>query len=206
VSIAAHQPRPRHAHIFARAKGEHYVEPDWVDARLFAAEDFGPPGAIILDPACGFGRILRAAADAGYQPRGTDICDSRKLDELRIRGIPFTERDFLQTTAIAKVTSVICNPPFDHLENFCRRALAIAEYKVAMISPLPRVPAARWLQTLPLRRVLVLSPRPSMPPAHYLDAGQKPAGGRPEFCWLIFEHGWLRPPEVGWLHRDRGAR
>jgi hypothetical protein len=41
--------RQRHAHIFERHQREHYVEPMWCDARLFAVEDFGP-GADVLDP------------------------------------------------------------------------------------------------------------------------------------------------------------
>jgi hypothetical protein len=197
-----HQPRPRRTHIFARAEREHYVEPVWASERLFQTENFGPRGARILDPACGWGRILRTAADAGYRVYGSDIRDTRRLDA---RDIPFVIRDFLKTNTLDRFTSVVCNPPFDAIEAFCRRALEIANYKVAMISPLPRLPAAHWLKELPLRRMWLLTPRPSIPPAHYLEGGKKAAGGRPEFCWLIFEHGWNAPPEFGWLHRDGGT-
>ena len=195
-------PRPRHTHIFERHAREHYVEPFWCDTRLFEVEDFGPD---VLDPSCGFGRILRAAADAGYQPRGSDIFDSRKIAELRLHRIPFVVRDFLKPGKIKKVTSVVCNPPFDCMEAFIRRALEVATYKVASFCPLPRMPAAHWIQSLPLRRVYLLSPRPSVPTAEYLDAGLKPQGGRPEYCWLVFQHGWKRKPELTWLHRDGGS-
>jgi hypothetical protein len=63
--------RPRHSHIFARDSAGHYVEPLWCSARLFEAESFGAPGAQILDPACGWGRIMQAARDAGLRARPT---------------------------------------------------------------------------------------------------------------------------------------
>ena len=131
-------PRPRRAHIFARDPREHYIDPAWVSRRLFEVENFGPPGATVLDFACGWGAILCTAADAGYRPQGSDLVDTRKCDELKLDGIPFAVRDF-QVPAAIKVTSVVSNPPFDLIEPCCRRALEIAQYKVAMISPLPRV-------------------------------------------------------------------
>jgi len=196
------QPRPRRAHIFARAEREHYVDPFWCSARLFETENFGEPGARLLDGSCGWGRILRTGTDAGYQMHGADIVDVRKIDELRIKNVPFTVRDFLKPATADCFVSCVSNPPFDNIEAFCRRALEIAEYKVAMISPLPRLPAAHWLKSLPLKTVFLLSPRPSMPPAEYLESGQKPGGGRPEFAWLVFQRGWTGSPELKWLRRD----
>jgi hypothetical protein len=193
------KPRPRRAHIFEGAEREHYVEPIWCSARLFEAEDFGGPGARLLDPSCGWGRILRSGADAGYEMHGANIVDTRRLDA---RDLPFTIRDFLATPTPGRFASTAFNPPFDQIEAFCRRALEIAEYKVAAISPLPRLPAAHWLRSLPLKTIYLLSPRPSMPPASYLERGLKPQGGRPEFCWLIFQQGWTGSSELKWLRRD----
>ena len=131
--------------------------------------------------------------------------NSRKIAELNLRKIPFVVRDFLNPGNIKRVTNVVCNPPFDYMEAFVRRALQITTHKVVSFCPLPQMPAAHWIQALPLRRVYLLSPRPSVPTAEYLDAGLKPQGGRPEYCWLIFEHGWKREPELTWLHRDGGS-
>jgi hypothetical protein len=89
-------PQLRHAHVFPRAAREHYVEPLWVSRRLFEVEDFGPPGSDLHDYACGWGRILRYAADAGYSVAGFDICDTRKIEELQLSDIPFGVRDFLK--------------------------------------------------------------------------------------------------------------
>ena len=102
----------------------------------------------------------------------------------------------------------MCNPPFDHVEKFCQRALVIATYKVAMLVPLRRLPAAHWLRDLPLESVHLLTPRPSMPPASWIAAGNVPGGGAQDFCWLVFNKSasagcW--PPRLRWLHRDRGA-
>jgi hypothetical protein len=81
-------------------------------------------------------------------------------------------------------------------------ALRVVEHKVAIIFPIARLPAAHWIQSTPLRRVWLLSPRPSMPPGHYLAAGKRAKNGKKDFCWLIFEQGFNGSPEVHWLYRD----
>ena len=80
-------PQPRHAHIFPRAARGHYVEPAWPSTRLFEVEDFGPASSVILDPGCGWGRILRAAADAGYRPFDDGVPGERRNVFQVIRGI-----------------------------------------------------------------------------------------------------------------------
>jgi hypothetical protein len=74
---------------------------------------------------------------------------------------------------------------------------------MALIWPLARLVAAHeWLSTAPLARVLMMTPRPPMPPGSYIAAGKKPEGARVEHCWLIFERGHCGPARIGWLHRD----
>jgi hypothetical protein len=48
-----------------------------------------------------------------------------------------------------------------------------------------------------------MSPRRPMPPGSYLEAGHKPGGGRVDFAWLVFDHGYSGEAEVRWLHRDK---
>jgi hypothetical protein len=74
--------------------------------------------------------------------------------------------------------------------------------KVALIWLARRLNAARWLQGTPLARVYLLTPRPSMPPGHVILAGEKLGGGKHDFCWLVFEHGHVGPPELRWLRRE----
>jgi hypothetical protein len=201
---AANAARPRRAHIFERDAEGHYVEPLWCSARLFEAESFGAPGARLLDPACGWGRIPQAAKAAGYTPIGSDIVD-RRGNPHGFADFQFSVCDFLQAP-VRSAWSIVCNPPFDHVEDFCRHALEIAIFKVAMLVPLRRIVAAHWLQRLPFETVHLLTPRPSMPPADWIAAGNKPGGGTQDFCWLVFnkQAGIGREPSLRWLHRDRG--
>ena len=100
------------------------------------------------------------------------------------------------------MSNIVCNPPFDIFEQFANKALEIARRKVAMIWLVRRLNAARWLEQTPLVRVLLLTPRPSMPPGHTITAGKKPGGGTQDFCWLIWDHAHIGKPELGWLRRD----
>lgn len=193
--------RPRQTHIFAADPHGHYVEENWCDKRLFDVEFFGAPGALILDPACGWNRIPQAAAAAGYSVIGSDIIDRR----YEVDHIEFCICNFLERSPVRSVRSVVCNPPFTHLEEFCERALEIVTYKVAMLTPLRRLPAARWLQGLPLETVYLLTPRPSMPPGSWIAAGNVPGGGTQDFCWLVINK-MMQPaaPRLRWLRRDGG--
>jgi hypothetical protein len=100
----------------------------------------------------------------------------------------------------------VCNPPFDDVEGFCEHAIEIVIYKVAMLVPLRRLPAAHWLRRLPLETIYLLTPRPSLPPAAWLAAGNKASGGAQDFAWLVFNKQYAigGEPKLRWLHRDRG--
>ena len=194
-------PRLRRTHIFALDPHGHYVEPQWCSERLFEVESFGAPGACILDPACGWGRIPRAAAAAGYTAIGSDIVD--RLDRRGLERVEFHLCNFLQGSPVTSTWSIVCNPPFDHIETFCARALEVAICKVAMIVPLRRLPAARWLERMPLETVYLLTPRPSMPPGSWILTGNNPGGGSQDFCFLVFNKiSTPAAPRIGWLHRD----
>jgi hypothetical protein len=181
--------RKRHSHIFEREANDWYIEPEWCSQRLFAVERF--PGTL-LDACAGTGRIAKAAKAAGYKVLAADIVDRG------YRGCKV--QDFLtRTTAPA---SIVCNPPFDIIKDFVQHALKLGATKVAMINEVKRLNAARWLNELPLRRVWLMTPRPSMPPGPYILAGGKAEGDTRDFCWLVFERGYRGRPEIRWLHRD----
>ena len=194
--------RPRQTHIFVVDPHGHYVEPEWCSARLFEVEFFGAPGALILDPACGWGRILRAAQAASYTLVGSDIVD--RLDRHKLEHVSYSVCNFLERSPVRSVRSIVSNPPFAHIKEFCERALEVATYKVAMLTPLRRLPAARWLERMPLESVILMSPRPSMPPGSWIAAGNNPGGGSQDFCWLVFNKTMTATaPRMRWLHRDR---
>jgi hypothetical protein len=183
--------KAKHTHIWKRADGEHYVEPCWCSERLFDVEPFD--GAI-LDPCCGWGRIVIAARTHGHQADGADIVN---------RGFPDTLiENFLSRER--PTPNIVVNPPFGRMVRpFVEQAVRISQRKAALIFPVARLNAATWLEELPLARVWRMTPRPSMPPGSYIAAGNKPKGGRVDFCWLVFDHlhrGW---PSIRRLRRDR---
>jgi hypothetical protein len=181
--------RERKSHIWERETHEHYVEPAWCSARLFQEEDFG---AYIHDPACGFGTIPEAARCAGLATTASDLVD-RGYE----RGFVI---DFLQSNVGRD--NIVCNPPFNIASHFALHALKLTAHKVAIIFPTARLNAAHWIKGTPLRRVWLMTPRPSMPPGHVIAAGHKPGGGKVDFCWLVWEHGYEGAPELRWLCRD----
>ena len=185
----------RRTHIFPKESNGHYVEPAWCSRRLFEVEKFKGP---IVDPACGWGTILHEAAAAGYRVVGNDIVDRCQYPQFTV-----IERDFLAWSNL--IGDVVCNPPFDLVREFCEHAVRLrgrrVDRKVAMICLVRRLNAAHWLEDLPLRRIWLLTPRPSMPPGSWIAAGNKPGGGTQDFCWMVFEHGYKGAPTIGWLHR-----
>jgi hypothetical protein len=191
--------RKRNTHIFEKDPDGFYIEPSWCSARLFATESFGAKGAAVLDPACGCGQILRAADAAGYRAIGSDIVDRRTHGALE-----FHICNFLERSPVRAPWSIVCNPPYDAVEEFCAHALEVATYKVAMLVPLRRLPAANcWLEKMPLESIYLLTPRPSIPPGSYVEAGNVPRGGSQDFCWLIFrKREGIAQPRLRWLHRD----
>lgn len=181
------------AHVWEREANEHYVEPPWTSERLFADEPFNGE---VYDPCCGFGRIVESARKAGLTAYGSDLID---------RGFSGAKSgiDFL-TTEIEDVDNIVCNPPFDIAAAFAAKALTTARKRVAMIFPTARLNAAHWLRGTPLMRVWLMTPRPSMPPGHTITAGEKPGGGKMDYCWLVWSHSWHVnvAPELKWLRRD----
>jgi hypothetical protein len=141
------KPRLRQSHVFARDVDDFYVEPTWCSERLFEEVWFGPPGARVLDPGCGWGRILRAATDAGYTPIGGDIVDRLQRRELGLQGVAFQRRDFLTGPVLKNITSVTTNPPYKggQFQRFCERACETASHRVAILC---RLGADRRQRTL----------------------------------------------------------
>lgn len=185
--------KPINAHAWEREKQEHYVEPHWCSERLFEVERFKDS---IWDPCCGFGRIPDAADRAGLIGLGTDIVHRGWRGQK-------TTIDFLKAEAPLS-ENIVCNPPFNIAGKFARHAVSMSHVeKVAMVFPTARLNAARWLRETPLARVWLMTPRPSMPPGHTIAAGERPQGGKMDYCWLVWERGHVGAPAIHWLERDR---
>lgn len=167
---------------------EHFCEPLWVSERLFEEEEF--KGGI-YDPACGFGNIVISAMRLGLRSYGSDLV---------FRGWDSTPQDFLLHHD--RHDNFVTNPPFDIIREFTEHALSLARRKVAIIIPTSRLNAAHWLRKAPLRRIWLLTPRPSMPPGHVIKDGGKITGGKTDYAWAVMEKGYKGEPEIKWLHRD----
>ena len=192
MSLAVVEKTPVAAHKFERNAAEHYVEPHWCSERLFQVEKFKDS---IWDPCCGFGRIPEAANRAGLIGLGTDVVNRGWHGQK-------TSLDFLQTKAPLS-ENIVCNPPFNIAGRFVRHAIDLPGVeKVAMIFPTARLNAAHWIRTAPLARVWLMTPRPSMPPGHTITAGEKPQGGKMDFCWIVFTKWHVGQPSLYWLRRD----
>jgi hypothetical protein len=181
----------KHSHIWERDDADWYVEPTWCSRRLFEVEQFE---GNILDPACGMGRIVDAAQGAGLDAIGSDLAQ-RGTETIATHA--FLALDYSFTAA-----NIVSNPPFGLFEDFARKALTIATNKVALIWLVRRLNAARWIAETPLARIYLLTTRPSMPPGDLILRGEKPGGGKQDFCWLVWERDYMGNPVVGWLHRD----
>ena len=192
IDLPAKGKRPRRSHIFDRDDDDFYVEPAWCSERLFAVEPFA---GLIWDPAAGSGTIPRAARAAGLSNFASDIAD---------HGCG-SRQDFLIVSAPAEAFDIVTNPPFRLPRAFVERALTLGAKKTAVIFPTARLNAARWLEPLPLAKIYLLSPRPSMPPGEVIARGERPGGGRTDFAWLVFNRGHSGPSELRWLHRDRSG-
>jgi hypothetical protein len=186
------------SHAWERETLEHYVEPSWCSERLFQAERFD---GSIQDPSCGFGRIVQAGTAAGLPIFGTDLVDRGFRELCRVADF------FTQTT---RVENIVSNPPFGTrkkplFKRYALHAINLATRKVALIWLTRTLPAAGWLKETPLKTIYFLTPRPSMPPGDVIVRGEKPVGGKQDFCWLVWERGFVGTAEIRWLRRDGEA-
>jgi hypothetical protein len=144
------------------------------------------------------GTITVAAAWKGYTTAASDIVSRGGF----LDGAPKRQRDFFSIKE--RCDNIVTNPPLDLVQEFIGHALGLARGKVVAIFPTARLNAARWLRITPLRRVWLMTPRPSMPPGETILAGKKPGGGKVDYCWLVFDDSWQGgPTAIDWLHRDR---
>lgn len=182
------------AHIWPKDPNEWYVEPEWCSDVLFASMKFH--AETILDPAAGMCRIPEAAKRAGYCAEATD-----KI----IRRAGVQQCNFLyEDPEVLNSFAIVSNPPFSIADAFVQRALSLAD-EVAMLLPLTWLAGAkraRWLRDTPLKHILVLTPRPSMPPGVAIEAGEKPGGGTVDFAWIVWDGDYVDAPQFGWLNRD----
>lgn len=190
----------KNAHLWTRHPDDYYIENEWVSEALFAKVKFC---GWIADPCCGSGRILDAAKRAGYDTMGFDIVERRDVSKRH----QFSIDDFFMGTT--HYQNIVCNPPYKYDDAFVDLAVRRSQHMTAVLLRAQWTNGAdrsRWLESLPLRYVLALTPRPSMPPGPVIEAGEKAGNGTTDFSWLVFERGYTGKPEFGWARRPKIAK
>ena len=211
----ANPARARKSHIYAREEGDHYVEPLWLGEALFRRLLL-PAGTVVLDPACGWGRMLRGAAKQGLIALGSDIAPrwAESPDGPLPQGaISFHQADWFDPNfnentpgcGWRKPDVIVSNPPFDRIEEFLELALERAANMVALVVPARFLwgeeRAERLLQKTPFSQFMPLIPRPSMPPGRAILAGQKVSGDTKDYGIGVWRKDFVGPPQIAWLSR-----
>lgn len=187
---------PVKAHAWARADDEWYVEPAWVTQRLCEAEGFT---GRLVDPSAGSGQTVRGADMAGLYLEGLDLRDRNAGDKVA-SGHDFFAADWPGGIC----TSIISNPPYGAVkgaalrleERFLELALGRTTDRVALFLRAGWLHSAvrlKWLRSTPLARVYAVVPRPSCPPGVALADGAKAEGGKTDYSWFVWQHGWTGP-------------
>lgn len=188
---------------YDRADADWYVDsPECTTALL----DRVPFTGEIVDPCCGQGSVLVAARRAGLRARGSDIVQRAHGRWPGADAIA----DFLESDE--RVDNIVTNPPYgDTARQVLDRALRLARRNVALLLPLRWLAGTDRAETLyAVQRpdlVLVLRPRPSMPPGEALKAGLVDArGGKVDYAWFVW---WCSAPSgvtvVDWIEQRKAG-
>lgn len=197
LDVSDDEKRQKNAHLWARHPDDWYVEPEWCNDALFEKVAFEGE---VVDPCCGFGRILDAARRVGLPTSGFDVVDRGASKRHQ-----FHLANFFDATAI-RLQNIVCNPPYKYDDKFVSMAVERSERLTAVLLRAQWANGSarsRWLESLPLRWVLALTPRPSMPPGPVLEAGVSPGSGTVDYSWFVFERGFTGVPSFGWARRGR---
>jgi len=189
--------RQKEAHLWERDPLDWYVEPEICSIGLFGEESFS---GRIWDPACGLGRIVDSARAFGLSAVGTDI----------VRRSATCERtfDFLGSQVEVGFDHIVSNPPFRHAEEFVQKAIEIVPQggKVGMLLPLVWLTGFSskrdWLPRSPLKTLMPISPRPSMPPGAVVASGGRVGNGTKDFAWFVWQKGYGEGCNVRFLNTN----
>lgn len=149
-----------------------------------------------IEPSVGRGafvRALREARPGRFHVTGIDIDPGAEGLALADCGI---EQDWLAYKPDVAPDLVLGNPPYQHAEAHLAHALAVVRHggtvafllRLAFLESAKR--AAFW-RTAPLRKVYVLSERPSFTSDGKTDSAA--------YAWYIFERGYQGKARLGWV-------
>ena len=169
---------------YVRKNDDWYIQPRRCIESLINSVPFE---GTIHDPACGSGKIPKTFGEYGFTTTGSD---------LRNRGFG-EQKDFFQDLRIR--SNIVSNPPYNLSERFIIHALSVTVGRVAILARVAFLNGQRRYASLyskyPPETVVILSRRPSMPPA-----GQNiiPVGGKTDFCWIVWNKHHRGPCKLVW--------
>jgi hypothetical protein len=176
-----------------RAPNDFYETRDCDVRALLRAEKFAD--GMIWEPAAGRGAIAQVLND---ELPGSVIVASDKVRYPDPVFDPIQEWDFLDPPHDrSRCDHVITNPPFSHAEEFVRRALLVADQKVALLLRLNFLEGRRRLPLFrehPPARVLVFSNR-----IGFVKNGVRHDAGMMPHAWFVFEKRYSGPSVVDWI-------
>ena len=150
--------------------------------------------AIVWEPACGPGAIVRVLRASGRTVYATDLVDYGSPDQDKSRW------DFLMEMAVPTgVQAIVTNPPFKNAEGFVTHALTLCP-KVVMLLRLAFLESSRRSSILDggqLARVHVFRSRLPMMHRHGWE-GKRNGNAGMAFAWFVWDRSWTGPTE---LHR-----
>lgn len=202
------------SHVWERDKYDHYVEPVDLGASIFAALDL-PVGSRVVDPCCGWGRMVRSARAADLQAFGSDIVARWPdgPDGPLPNGVSFAVADWFSPEwgrsvpeHFARPAAIVSNPPFDRLEEWLPLALDRASWIVAAIVPHNFIwgyGRSSELEKTQFWKFMPIVPRASMPPGSAIIAGQKATGGTKDYALAVWLKNYRGAPQIEWLRRAK---
>lgn len=168
---------------YTRNNNDFYTEPPWTVRSLLAAVPFE---GTVHDPACGIGTIPTAFYD---YPNPVTYSD------LIARGFG-PVKDFFADATVHD--NIVTNPPYKLSEYFIHYGLKHIRYKFVILARLSFLESQRRFRLFtekPPAQVIVLSRRPSMPPAGFNIEAK---GGKTAFCWIIWDKTTSGPTILNW--------
>jgi hypothetical protein len=173
---------------------DNYPTPAWVTKALLDREEFK---GNVLEPACGSGKMVKAMRRYLPKPRNHVLFfDLRKDRIYRDHG----GIDFLSWKPDRLIYNIITNPPFKLAERFAKKALRIAESKVALLLRLSFLEGQgryRFFRDSPLKCVYIFSERITFKPEGKEQAVK--GSGVLAFGWYVWDKEWRGEPVLRWI-------
>lgn len=166
---------------------------------------------VLWEPAAGNGALVIPLRNRGFSVQATDLNDWGC--PACASGVDFTSE---LATGYAKILAghnsrfgIVTNPPFNIIEQFVERAVAMAPY-VALLCRLAFLESEgrmKWWQQVGLRRVHLIAERLPMMHRHNYT-GPKLSNAGMCFAWFIFEPGKkpIKQVPVRWVSWKEACR